>query len=97
MNVKELLIESAVLDMWKDGEIVVLYEADTQEDAEGVVSAEDVHGGSRPMILREITDLEFVPNPDWTTLCMSSKTWEKAKGKDTIMWNTVFSKDNQDD
>jgi hypothetical protein len=94
MNIREMLEESeGVMSRWESGELVVLYEADGKEDAEGIVRAEDVNGGSRPMILREITDLEFVPNPDWTTMCMRSETWEKAKGRDTLMWNTVFPED----
>jgi hypothetical protein len=89
-NIKEMLEESNLLEQYEQGVFVVLTEAVDEDDAEGIVQAEDVDGGSRLMILKQITDLDFVPNKEWTTMCMNSETWEKAKGRDSLLWNTAF-------
>jgi len=90
MNIKDMLEEQDLFSQYEEGVFVVLTEAVDENDAEGIVQAEDVDGGARLMILKEVTDLDYVPNPDWTTICMNSETWAKAKGKDTLLWNAAF-------
>lgn len=90
MNIREMLEEQDLVSQYEEGVFVVLTEAVDENDAEGIVQAEDVEGGARLMILKQVTDLDYVPNPDWTTICMTSETWEKAKGKDTLLWNAAF-------
>jgi len=77
------------LERVESGELVVVYEAEYDE-AEGLVNAENVYGGKREMLVRQITDLSFVPNPDWVCFCMTSEMWNSAKGRDTILWNSKF-------
>ena len=85
-----------IMDQIKNGELVVLYEAIFQE-AEGVLNAETVEDTSRPMLVRQVTDLNFVPNSEWATICVTAELWAKAKGRDTIMWNMCFPEGNKND
>ena len=84
--------EDGLMKKYEDGEFVILTEATDESDAEGIVQAEDVDGGARLMILKEVKDLDFEPNSEWVTMAMNSETWEKAKGRDTILWQTAFGK-----
>jgi len=77
------------LERVERGDLVVIYEADFAE-AEGLVNAENVYGGKREMLVREITDLSFIPNPDWVCFCMTRDMWNSAKGRDTILWTSKF-------
>ncbi len=81
----------AMIGRIEAGENVVLYEAD-YDDADGVLNAESIDGTSRPMLVKEVKSLEFVPNPDWVSMCVSKSIWSLAKGRDTIMWNSCFPK-----
>lgn len=78
------------MEKFEAGEFVVVTEAEDENDAEGILQAEDVEGGARLMILKQVTDLDFVPNPDWTTMLIGADVWEAGKGKDTLLWNVAF-------
>ena len=81
----------AMIGRIESGENVVLYESE-YGDADGVLNAEAIDGTSRPMLVKEVKSLDFVPNPDWVSMCVSSHIWSLARGRDTIMWNTCFPK-----
>lgn len=94
-SIRELLEEiDGGLDRVASGELVVLYEAEFNE-ADGIVNAENYLGGKRAMLVRQIEDLDFTPNPEWVCFCMTAKLWASARGRDTIMWTSTFGeKDN---
>jgi hypothetical protein len=92
-SVRDLLDESGVLNRVLDGDLVVIYESEL-EDADGVVNMENVDGGRRGMVVRQVLDLDFVPNSEWVCFCMTAETWSLARGRDTIMWNSTFGDSN---
>jgi hypothetical protein len=94
-DVKHMLESIGLLYDVENGEMVVLHEAEF-EDAEGVLNAESVDDTSRAMLVRQITDLDFIPNQEWVTMCVTSDLWAKAKGRDTLMWNMCFPEGGKD-
>lgn len=97
-NVGEMLdiLSDEVKSQVDSGDLVVLYESN-KEDADGVLMAHNEEGGQRPMLVRQIVDRDFTPNPDWIMFLMTREKWEVAVGKDTILWTSIFGQEQIDD